>query len=38
VNNAADRIIAIVRAEHAKTERTIQSYQKMLEVDKNHGK
>lgn len=37
VNNAADRIIAIVRAEHAKTERTIQSYQKMLEVDKNHG-
>lgn len=30
VNNAADRIMAIVRAEHAKTERTIHKYLKML--------
>ncbi|CCV64564.1 Guanylate kinase [Alteracholeplasma palmae J233] len=31
VNNAADRIMAIIRAEHAKTERTIHNYIKMLE-------
>ena len=31
VNNAADRIMAIIRAEHAKTERTIRNYLKMLE-------
>ena len=31
VNNAADRIMAIIRAEHAKTERTIHNYLKMLE-------
>lgn len=37
VRNAADRIIAIVRAEHAKTERSIQEYKKMLEVDDKHG-
>jgi len=30
VNNAADRILAIVRAEHAKTERTIHNYLKMI--------
>lgn len=32
VKNAADKIIAIIRAEHAKTKRTIDKYQKMLEV------
>ncbi|MBN3490704.1 guanylate kinase [Acholeplasma equirhinis] len=31
VNNAADRIMAIIRAEHARTERTIHNYLKMLE-------
>ena len=30
VNNAADRIMAIIRAEHAKTERTIHNYSKMI--------
>lgn len=30
VNNAADRIMAIIRAEHAKTERTIHNYIKMI--------
>ncbi|MFA7376789.1 MAG: guanylate kinase [Acholeplasmataceae bacterium] len=30
VNNAADRIMAIIRAEHAKTERTIHTYMKLL--------
>ncbi|MCK9236317.1 MAG: guanylate kinase [Acholeplasmataceae bacterium] len=30
VNNAADRIMAIIRAEHAKTERTIHNYMKMI--------
>lgn len=30
VDNAADRIMAIIRAEHAKTERTIHQYMKML--------
>jgi guanylate kinase len=30
VVNAADRIMAIIRAEHAKTERTIHNYLKML--------
>ncbi len=33
VENAADRIMAIIRAEHAKTERTIHKYMKMLEVE-----
>jgi guanylate kinase len=33
VVNAADRIIAIIRAEHAKTERAIYKYKEMLEVD-----
>ncbi len=33
VMNAADRIIAIIRAEHAKTERAIYKYREMLEVD-----
>lgn len=31
VDNAADRIMAIIRAEHAKTERTIHKYKKLLE-------
>lgn len=31
VDNAADRIMAIIRAEHARTERTINNYMKMLE-------
>lgn len=30
VHNAADRIMAIIRAEHAKTERTIHNYLKMI--------
>lgn len=38
VNNAADRIMAIIRAEHAKTERTIHNYIKMLEVDTHEQK
>lgn len=33
VENAADRILAIIRAEHARTERTIQKYMKMLELE-----
>lgn len=33
VENAADRIMAIIRAEHAKTERTIHKYMQMLEVE-----
>lgn len=33
VENAADRIMAIIRAEHAKTERTIHNYMKILEVE-----
>ena len=32
VTNAADRIMAIIRAEHAKTERSIYKYKEMLEV------
>ena len=32
VTNAADRILAIIRAEHAKTERAIYKYKEMLEV------
>lgn len=32
VENAADKIIAIIRAEHAKVERTIHKYKEMLEV------
>lgn len=38
VHNAADKIIAIVRAEHAKTERSIHSYRTMLEVGDANGK
>ncbi len=30
VNNAADRIMAIIRAEHAKTSRTIDSYMELI--------
>jgi|SRR5690554_5836815 len=33
VENAADRIMAIVRAEHAKTERTIHKYMEILEAE-----
>ena len=33
VRNAADRIMAIVRAEHAKTRRAIYKYKEMLEVE-----
>lgn len=32
VENAADKILAIIRAEHAKTKRTIDKYNEMLEV------
>ena len=32
VHNAADRILAIIRAEHAKTERSIYKYNKLLGV------
>ena len=32
VTNAADRILAIIRAEHAKTERSIYKYKEILEV------
>ena len=32
VTNAADRILAIIRAEHARTERAIYKYKEMLEV------
>ncbi len=35
VTNAADRILAIIRAEHAKTERSIHKYIELLEVN-NH--
>lgn len=31
VENAADKIMAIIRAEHAKTQRTIREYMKMVE-------
>jgi guanylate kinase len=30
VENAADKIMAIIRAEHAKTERTINSYNSQI--------
>ena len=33
VYNAADRILAIIRAEHAKTERTIYRYKSLIEGD-----
>jgi guanylate kinase len=36
VNNAADRIMAIIRAEHAKTERSIHKYYELIgESDEN---
>lgn len=34
VNNAADRIMAIIRAEHAKTFRSIHQYLKLIEEEK----
>ena len=33
VNNAADRIMAIIRAEHAKTERSIYKYMELINED-----
>ena len=33
VENAADKIIAIIRAEHAKTERTFSTYQKLINLE-----
>ena len=33
VNNAADRIMAIIRAEHAKCSRSLEGYLKLLEVE-----
>lgn len=36
VNNAADRIMAIIRAEHAKTERSIHKYEELLGIDKDY--
>lgn len=33
VENAADKIMAIIRAEHAKTERTVATYQKLIGLD-----
>lgn len=38
VENAADKIIAIIRAEHAKTERAIATYNKMLLSNKGENK
>ncbi len=35
VTNAADRVLAIIRAEHARTERAIHKYKTLLEVDMN---
>lgn len=34
VENAADKVMAIIRAEHAKTERTVATYQKLIGLDK----
>lgn len=34
IENAADKIICIVRAEHAKIERTLNTYKKLLEENK----
>lgn len=33
VENAADKIIAIIRAEHSKTERSFSTYQKLINLD-----
>jgi len=35
VTNAADRVLAIIRAEHARTERSIHKYNQLLEVGKH---
>ncbi len=35
VTNAADRVLAIIRAEHAKTERSIYKYNEIMEVNKH---
>lgn len=35
VDNAADRIMAIIRAEHAKCERTLDTYLKLMEESEN---
>lgn len=36
VNNAADRIMAIIRAEHAKTERSIHKYMELIGENKKN--
>ena len=38
VHNAADRIMAIIRSEHAKTFRSIHEYLKLIEEEKENGK
>ena len=38
IYNAADRIMAIIRAEHAKTFRSIHEYLKLIEEEKENGK
>lgn len=38
IYNAADRIMAIIRAEHAKTFRSIHEYLKLIEEEKTNGK
>jgi len=38
VNNAADRILAIIRSEHARTQRSIYEYMKLIEEDTPNGK
>ena len=38
IHNAADRIMAIIRAEHAKTFRSIHEYLKLIEEEKTNGK
>ncbi len=35
VKNASDRIMAIIRAEHAKCDRTLEEYYKLMEVELN---
>jgi guanylate kinase len=37
VHNAADRIMAIIRSEHAKTFRSIHQYLKLIEEETNNG-
>ncbi len=37
VENAADRIMAIIRAEHARTKRSIYKYMEIIEGEENEG-